>query len=53
MYARGADYEVCTTLETVKEFDGVYCEYGLELGTDENTFDTETDTEIFLGEDEL
>jgi len=31
-YAEGADYEVCTILETLEEYDGVYCEFGLDLG---------------------
>jgi hypothetical protein len=36
MYAEGIDYEVCTVLETVSDFEGIYCEFGLELGgTDE------------------
>lgn len=33
MYADGIDYEVCTVLETSEEFDGIYCEFGLELGS--------------------
>jgi len=50
MYAEGADYEVCTTLETVTDFDGVYCEFGLELGSGGGTIDFDGDFEYYLGE---
>ncbi|MAZ67315.1 hypothetical protein CL652_00920 [bacterium] len=46
MYGDGVDYEVCAALETVQDFGGVYCEFGLELGSGEQSaldgFNSET-----------
>lgn len=43
MFAEGTDYEVCTVLETVEDFGGAYCEFGLELGSGTPEFDFSED----------
>jgi len=41
VYAEGTDYEICTILETIEEFGGIYCEFGLELGSGEDALQEE------------
>ena len=49
-FASGADYEVCTTLETVEDFGGAYCEFGLEFGSEDNPTDFDENFEFFIEE---
>jgi len=48
VYAEGADYEICTTLETIEEFEGVYCEFGLDLGSGDESAAFDDELEFYF-----
>jgi len=48
VYAEGVDYELCTTLETEGEFEGTYCEFGLDLGVGGDNLDFDNELEFYF-----